>query len=149
MKNALTQLVLFGVATLSLYVIIQIAYLAVTQPRGVAVGDLLHGTAYGYLPTAATAMNLPVGLLVTQVVATQPPVDPAPTGMAPSLTLSLTSLSPTPLSPTPLSPTPLSPTPLSPTPIIVPTATLTPVPLLKLTGADGAGCDWRLCCQLH
>ncbi len=114
MKNALTQGLLFGVATVSLYMIIQVANLAVTQPRRVTIGDLVQETAYANLPTTFAAQNMSVGLPVAQAIATRPRIDATATVFVPAV---------------PTVPPPTVP----PTAVIPPTATQTPVPLLKIT----------------
>ena len=122
MKNGLTRFILFSVATVSLYTIIQVANLAVTQPRRVTIGDLVQHTAYATLPASFTAQNMPIGLPM-------PTVSPVAQAVAPQIASAATALIPAPTVPTAIIP---------PTAVILPTATQTPVPLLKMTPVGGA-----------
>ncbi|GEM_PF-961845 len=109
MKNYVTQIFLFCVATVSLYIIIQIANLAVAQPRGESMANRMLPVGYAYATATPPMQNLPVRLETTRTVAE-----------------SLAMLA----SPTVAEPSPTVPSP-TPTAMLVPTQT--PVPLLKLT----------------
>ena len=108
MKKYITQIFLFCVATVSLYSMIQIAQLAVNQPRNAAATERMLPVGYVYATATPFMQNIPVRLETTRAVVGRLAVAPSSTGIAPVSTL-----------------------PPSPTPIPLPTQT--PVPLLKLT----------------